>query len=108
MLPARIFAVAPAINSSTSLFAADGGLDGSGPVAAEKGPIMQERTTDLRTMLRRDFGVDLQIAGGSGGSATDPIVITCADPVDAAATEMLARISQRGPVLEALVRSAER
>jgi hypothetical protein len=42
----------------------------------------------LKAMLLRDFGLDLPIAGGFGGSGSDPIVVTTSDPRAAAATEM--------------------
>ena len=47
------------------------------------------RSLDLKSMLNRDFGFDLKIAGGLGGAAEDAIVIISSDPFEAAATQML-------------------
>jgi hypothetical protein len=47
------------------------------------------RGLDLKSMLTRDFGLDLKIAGGFGGSAEEAIIITSSDPFEAAATQML-------------------
>jgi hypothetical protein len=48
---------------------------------------MKESARNLHAMLKRDFSVDLPIAGGMGHSADDPIIVTAADPLEAAAIE---------------------
>jgi hypothetical protein len=47
------------------------------------------RGLDLKSMLYRDFSLDLKIAGGFGGSAAEAIIVTSSDPFEAAATQML-------------------
>ncbi len=43
---------------------------------------------NLRDMLKRDFGLELKIAGGYGQSRGDPIVVLDSNPIDASMTEM--------------------
>jgi len=43
---------------------------------------------NLRDMLKRDFGLELNISGGGGQSRDDPIVVLDSNRVDAAKTEM--------------------
>lgn len=43
---------------------------------------------DLRTFLERDFGSQLEIAGGYGQSQGDPIIVLNSNPIDASVTEM--------------------
>jgi len=49
---------------------------------------LAERLT-LHDMLLRDWGTDLFIRGGSGGSREDPIIITASDPSIVAETRLL-------------------
>src|SRR5215211_1494014 len=56
--------------------------------AQSKSKPVTARGLELKSILKRDFGLDLKIAGGLGGAAEDAIVITSSDPFEAAATEM--------------------
>lgn len=48
----------------------------------------QENIVSLRDMLKRDFGLDIKIAGGNGQSRDDPIIILNSNQFDASMTEM--------------------
>lgn len=50
---------------------------------------MLEERIALHDLLLRDWGTDLPIRGGYGGSREDPIVITATDADDVAATRLL-------------------
>lgn len=49
------------------------------PLVAESG---EGKEMDLRSMLKKDFGVDLPISGGSGNAITNPIVVHRQEPND--------------------------
>jgi hypothetical protein len=51
-------------------------------------PMVEERIA-LHDLLLRDWGTDLPIRGGYGGSREDPIVITATDADDVATTRLL-------------------
>jgi hypothetical protein len=53
-------------------------------------PVAAQNAIELRSLAKRDCGLNLKITGGFGGSANDPIIVTSLDPVEAASTEMLA------------------
>jgi hypothetical protein len=58
-------------------------------ISLDRGPAMKAGASDLRAMLKRDFSIDLPIAGGFGASTDDPIIITATNQLEASATEML-------------------
>lgn len=60
------------------------------PEVAFAGERKETMPPTLREMLKNDFGMDLQIAGGFGQSRGDPIIILPSSDAEANQTEMLA------------------
>jgi hypothetical protein len=56
------------------------------PISAE--PNMS--SIDLKKLLKNDFGIDLDIAGGTGGSGDDPIIVLSQSHEEALRTENMA------------------
>ena len=52
-------------------------------------PAGAQNRIELRSLVQRDCGLNLNIAGGFGGSPNDPIVVNSLDPLEVASTEML-------------------
>jgi hypothetical protein len=49
---------------------------------------MEHGKVNIRELLKRDFGLDLNISGGSGQSRDDPLVILDTSPLSASLTQM--------------------
>lgn len=58
------------------------------PIVAETYAASPEIKMNLRDMLKRDFGLELNISGGYGQSLDDPIIVLNSNPIDASMTEM--------------------